>query len=295
MEGIRNMKEYSQKMREEMQRRFEDLEISEIEVVKMNDQKLHGIMFKKKGVDTAPTFYIEDLIESESSFEEAADELARRYELTKDMEAPINSGEAVSRWEDVSDRIAFRLVGISRNVEYLKDIPHKIVADDLVLTCDIVINQEARAKVNRDMLKAWNITEEELFSAASKNAGKVCRPFLTEMSNMLFGPGGRNYLEEDTKPEGELYVLTDTNTAFGAACLFYDGIKEKICKNFGELYLLPSSVHEFILIPDSFAPSERELCEMVKSANEQVVSPCEILSDYVYHIDSNGMISRIRA
>ena len=72
----------------------------------------------------------------------------------------------------------------------------------------------------------------------------------------------------------------------GASVLFYPGVQEKIAEAMGEGYtVLPSSVHEVLIVPDSLSPGQMELAEMVRSVNKNVLDPKEVLSDNIYHYD----------
>ena len=78
--------------------------------------------------------------------------------------------------------------------------------------------------------------------------------------------------------------LTNASGSLGAAALFYPDVKDKAAELLGsDYYILPSSVHEVILVPDSAGINATELCDMVKQANRTVVEEHDILSDNVYH------------
>lgn len=61
----------------------------------------------------------------------------------------------------------------------------------------------------------------------------------------------------------------------------------------GNFYILPSSVHDLILLPDSFAICTDSLREMVKEVNESTVAREESLSQDVYYYDSGEKRVRI--
>jgi hypothetical protein len=111
---------------------------------------------------------------------------------------------------------------------------------------------------------------------------------LVDMSSALFAPERVNLLDrgEPLVPEevGGMYVLTNASGSLGAAALFYPDVKEKAAELLGgDYYILPSSVHEVILVPDSADIKAADLCDMVKQANRTVVDEKDILSDNVYH------------
>jgi hypothetical protein len=85
-----------------------------------------------------------------------------------------------------------------------------------------------------------------------------------------------------------MYVLTTESGTLGASALYYPDVKEKAAEVIGcSYYVLPSSTHEVILVPDAAGIDEKELCSMVKQANRTVVEPKDVLSDNVYHFDKD--------
>ena len=83
-----------------------------------------------------------------------------------------------------------------------------------------------------------------------------------------------------------MYVLSNQKRVFGAAGLLYDRVlSDAGVRLEDDFYVLPSSVHEVILVPDHVAGSEKELRIMVHEVNHTQVEPEEILSESVYHYD----------
>ena len=84
---------------------------------------------------------------------------------------------------------------------------------------------------------------------------------------------------EDT----HMYILTNTRKQYGASTILYPGLLENISEQLGEdFYLIPSSIHEFIILPSSYSPSTSELNEMVNEINENELPEDEFLSDHIY-------------
>ena len=90
-----------------------------------------------------------------------------------------------------------------------------------------------------------------------------------------------------------LLVLTNSRRYLGAACILYRGVLERFAKKLGEnLYILPSSVHEVILLPETKVNSSKNLLRMVMEVNRTQLAPEEVLSDTVYYYDrKSGKIS----
>ena len=68
--------------------------------------------------------------------------------------------------------------------------------------------------------------------------------------------------------------------------MIYPGVLRALADDLGEnFYILPSSVHEILLLPDSGAEDARYLREMIREVNATQVEPEEVLSDNLYYFD----------
>lgn len=84
-----------------------------------------------------------------------------------------------------------------------------------------------------------------------------------------------------------MYVVSNTETLNGASAVFYPEFMDQAAKELGGNYfILPSSVHEMLFLPDDGNMKSAELKEMVTSINADVVSPADRLTDSVYHYDA---------
>ena len=107
---------------------------------------------------------------------------------------------------------------------------------------------------------------------------------MEEMLRQLLTPEAAEALfTDDRKERCHLYVLTNRLQLYGAGCMLYDGVLETFATARGcDLYVLPSSVHEVLLMPVSEKFSKEELDEMILQVNREHVSREDILSDHVY-------------
>lgn len=93
-------------------------------------------------------------------------------------------------------------------------------------------------------------------------------------------------------PDG-MYVLTNEQKTYGASLLAVPGIMEKVNQFFPEgYYILPSSLHETIILPKPCGVSAKELGEMVRDINRTQVNREERLSDCVYEYDKEKSVIR---
>ncbi len=84
--------------------------------------------------------------------------------------------------------------------------------------------------------------------------------------------------------KGEMYVLSNQIRSFGAAVILYPGRLKRVAALLGEsYYILPSSVHEVIIVPEREVPGVPVLNEMITEINEIHVEPEEVLADHAYY------------
>ena len=86
-------------------------------------------------------------------------------------------------------------------------------------------------------------------------------------------------------------VITNVQGINGAAALFYPDQMDKIAEGLGgDYFILPSSVHETLVVPDDGKMSFLELRSMVTEINATQVRSSERLTDEVYHYDSKDKV-----
>lgn len=135
--------------------------------------------------------------------------------------------------------------------------------------------------VSKAILKTAGIKEEDAVEAAFRNL----KPRVRTLSAALADLSGR---PEEFFDAGELqpYVIDTHNILFGAAAIASEHVRQSLHKSIGDYYILPSSVHEVIVLPASKKNNEAvNLVQMVKEINVTEVAPEEKLSDEVYFFD----------
>lgn len=209
----------------------------------------------------------------------------------------------------MKNKIIYQLVNVEKNQEALKQMPHRIIGEDLAVVFAVLMEKDDTGimtmKISRDFLRPWEMSEEELWILANKNTPMLLPVEMENLSDLLIAlfktsmeKNGvtfkqeawdkllETHREQMNKTEGiklQMYVLTNKYKLWGAAAFLYPGVLKAAAKQFGkDLIILPSSVHEVIIIPQENMPKSRDLAEMVKEINQKDVLPEEVLSDSVY-------------
>lgn len=262
-----------------------------------NGEKRVGISVRKKGETSSPLVYLNSYYDRL-----AADEISMEF-IVKDIYSMFMTGQfpELSRLElkdfkKLRERVTYRLINRELNKELLKSVPYVPYCDLAIVFClllDRFGNSRMTSLIYKEHLKMWGTDTETLYALARDNTSILLPARLRNITDVLreiareyLGADYREELIEDFPDTGSIppmYVLSNTDGIYGAAAVLYDGVlkdfSEKLEK---DLLLLPSSVHEMLVIPyeDGIALSELE--EMVRRINKAEVPAEEVLADHVY-------------
>ena len=158
------------------------------------------------------------------------------------------------------------------------------------LQLDSTENGAATVLITNAMMEQFGVTKEQLHADAMENAQEI-RPadFRTMAAVMAEMMGMPEEMMADMAPP--MYVATNQDKVQGAAVMFYPDFMDQAAKELGgDIFILPSSVHEVLILPDDGNMNAQELKEMVTSINALEVSPEDRLTDSVYHYDAQERI-----
>ena len=80
-----------------------------------------------------------------------------------------------------------------------------------------------------------------------------------------------------------MYMLTNTSKMDGAVYILFNDVLEDIASELqSDLYILPSSIHEVLILPKTDETDYEYLCETVNYVNNKDLDPMEVLSESVY-------------
>lgn len=256
-------------------------------VLKNNGTKRVGLMITKPTVNISPTIYLEQFFIQYQNGRRLSEIAKNIQSLYEDVE-PEQSWQvdALLDFQSAQTKLAFKLIQHNQNVELLEDIPH-IPYLDLEIVFYVLLDDceqgVATILITNNIVNHWGISTEVLYQVAMANTPRIlgaeCKP-MYEMVSELSGEEP----EETDEQEGILYVLTNSLRYFGAACLLYPQVLEDIGNQIDDdYYLLPSSIHELIILPAQYALSAHELKEMITDINASQLMDEEVLSDHAYY------------
>lgn len=175
-------------------------------------------------------------------------------------------------WEEAKKVVYPRLVNYEWNKETLEDTIITRKFGDLAVLFYLKIDEETTVMVRRKMIEEiWKKEIDEVMETAIENMRKDNKKPVRKFLGMT--------------------VVTNTEEKFGASALLDWRTRASLEEEVGEAWLIPSSIHEWIILPTKdFDTNKEELNKMVKEANQEVVDVSEWLSDHVYKLTETGDI-----
>lgn len=318
-----NFETFLQKMKEEIILRGNGMvKVRDAKVTKNNGVVYQGFSIIENEEKPAPTIYLETIYgyyKKGVSFMELADYIWKMYEENANRQ--VFCVEEFTKFDIAKKRIMYKIVNAERNENLLQEIPHILFLDLAIVFYYLL--EDASILIRNEHVKDWGVDIQELFQLAKMNTPSEL-PFelsnIQELMHELLEKQIRNDVEhrifddscdnamqrencirdimdeieniqkkeEHLSGKSMMYVLSNKRRFLGAACILYPDVMRcfanLIDRNF---YVLPSSVHEVILLPDMGECNPNVLRNMVMEVNETEVEEAEFLSDNVYYYNRN--------
>lgn len=292
-----NKIEFGEKIKRSLELRMgERYAIKLQEVRKNNGVTLLGVMVNDANKNIAPTIYLDELYKEWKKgcpIEEIVDLL--EHNVMQGMPRKQIDVEFFADFEKVKDKICYKLVNGERNKELLKDIPSLPFLDLAICFFYPFYHEEIGngcILIKNDHLERWGVSVKDIWKVAEINTKltypQQCCP-MEEMLLELTRKEARIWPPLPEKNKGGSFamkVLTNHQRIFGAAVILYHKYLEELAERIGgNFFLLPSSIHEMILLPEKGEVESGFLEKLVRESNENAVEEQEYLSDHVYFFD----------
>lgn len=246
------------------------------QVVHKINQDLDSISLIGENIKMSPTLYFNNMYDYYIGADVSVEEIALKAFET--MLEGVNQTEITGEFPDKEkfmENIFFQIINTEKNKTLLLEIPHREYLDLSIIyryAVNISDNDIATTTINYILMDEFKLTEEELYEAAYKNTRRILKP-------KVVSPGFPGF-----------YMITNDQNIFGANGILYKDIIAKEAKKLNtDIYLIPSSIHEFLIQPISNTLKPKDLKEIIKDANEHVIDPEDYLSDslYIYKLETD--------
>ena len=240
-------------------------------VTKNNGTRRTGILFKQEDSNLAPTIYLEEFYQKYLKGQQVPDLADSICSIYQEIRVKKTCDcQNLFDFNHVKEHIVYKLIRRDANEELLKQIPYEPFLDLAVVYYIQIDNTRfgsAAIQIRNEHLRYWRVEKEEIRRLAEKNTPRIYPVQIRQIVRFM-------------------YVATNEQCSLGAAVMRYPDFREKVRGMIrGDFYILPSSIHEVILVPESFGLEPERMQEMVKEINQTGVAPEEVLSDSVYYFD----------
>lgn len=293
-----------------MPERYSDCRLVEHKVSKVNEE-LSGITItprEKKGSFIAPTFYIERMYGQyleDGNFERTMASQARYLE--ESIKA-VPSIPDLKDLESFKSKIIYQLVSKDLNAPLISKCPHRDF-EDLSVIYRVITRVDGRGLtgflVTNEVASSAGWLEEDLYRYARANTPHIL-PFMVErieqtLVRLVKERKGKIDMAEEfpgfnSIPNNErVYIVTNSIGYFGADALLYPDVIKQAADIIGtDCYVLPSSIHDLIILSSEFYSGQNKLLKLVRDTNMTQVSPQEKLSDSIYYYSrTDNQIRRV--
>ena len=232
--------------------KFADAAVEVNQIVKNNDCVLDGLMVRTEESNIAPTIYLNPYFEQIQDGAELDDVLAQIASVYQILMDKTGEGTAtITITDNLMDGYGITLEELHdqalQNMDTLQ--PHSFKG----------MNETVAEMIAVDIAREQNVGMDE--------AKEMAMQMMTDIPDTMF-------------------VLTNDTKVNGAAAILNDDIRQEIAEKVGDFYMLPSSIHETLIIPKDAGMEFKELEQMVQEVNQTQMAPGERLSDHVYEYDA---------
>lgn len=271
-----------------IEERFPEAEVELRTVTKLNGIQLHGICANFHDGSAFPTVYLDQFFEEcDGEVNETIIDKIQNIIKTHKIAAPFDISWFTD-YDNVREKILVKIVNTKLNEEYLKTVPHRSFMDLSIIPVfhfpeDKPSFGKCTITITNKHLERWEVTVDEVISDAVTNTFCNLTPHIDSMFSVLAELNPSFAELELTEEEPQMYVAKTSDIHGANVMLFQDSLYKFAKSVNSDLYILPSSIHEVLIIPVTQAPPMEQLSLMVTEVNESELATEDILSDHVYY------------
>lgn len=255
-------------------------------IEKNNGTYLDGLIICNPDYNISPTIYLNPYYHrylEGVSIKDICDDIFTTY--NQYMPATNFDIESVIDFEKCKDSIIYKLINYKKNEGMLSHIPHLKYLDFAVIF-QISLNNtnfgNASITIHEQLVERWGATLTDLQHLAAQNTPRLFPHQLIDLNKLVSKVFDMSAYGDVT----DMYALSNITKTNGASVILYEGLLNDIANKLNSnLILLPSSIHEFIIMPHEYDTDLAYLTELINSVNDTSVSDEEILSNHPYIYD----------
>lgn len=261
-----------------------------IEKVLKTNQKLDCLYIYHDGDNISPAIYLDPFykkLEDGAKLDDVTDSILQSYFQFQDQKCSLPfDTEAFFDFENIKNNLYVVLINKHLNTELLQSVPHSLFLDDFAVTVRVLIEESDHATssfmIHNRHIDAWNIDHDTLLRLALQNTRKLFGLDLMSLNEVLNKMGLLPPMDDISLP---IWVMTNNRKMYGAATVLFDDVLKSFANTHGSFYLVFSSVHEILLIPETEGMNIDLITAMNRKVNASEIREEEILGTKAYYYD----------
>lgn len=251
---------------------------------KNNGTTYQGLVIIDPVLNISPTIYLEPFYHkylNGTSLFDLCNEIIKIYHTFSPTE---NFDETIfTDYEKAKQRIVMKLINYEKNRLLLQTVPHIPYLDlAIVFVCSAgdLEKEYAAILIHNNHIEHWGIDLFTLYDLAKENTSKLLPYHFENMDDYLLHHCDWKSCDEHIP----MYLLTNHLKIHGASAILYEGLLEKISQELNSSFVvIPSSVHEVLIVPVSSKKDLNHYTQMILEVNETQLSKDEVLSTHAYY------------
>ena len=285
-------------------------------IYKNNNVRREALCVLADDCNVSPTIYLEkyyDRWKQGISLEQISNEICREYEVNQC--GRYMDVRSLYDFEAMKGKVVYKLIHYDCNRELLDDVPHRRFLDLAVVYYLLVEDPfigSGTALIHHKQQQMWQVDEETLYEMAVQNTDRLLGNEIVPMQQVileLLQRDMRQQLEPDMemgictrdqvdlwavdvleqmipKEHHTMFVVSNYNKYLGAAAILnQERLMDFAVKIGCGFHVIPTSIHEMILIPETESVQRKELWELLQEVNEKEDNIQDFLSDQIYYCD----------
>lgn len=282
--------------------------IAVAEKTRNNGHKEPAIFIQRDGNENAAIclgMLYQTYCENSYNLEPIADSILQDF---KNLDKVKQEKENLMSYQSVRNQLYLKVINAEANLQRLKQLPHVLYLDLAVVFYVLIDNCSENSltlEVTDSLLDMWEVDLNDIYKDALQNMGKEAIPpqpidvVLKDIIQNEYAAGDINLEDYTTalkaeKKEDRMYVLTNERSLLGACRLLDVYALQKLSDHLGSsLYLIPSSLHEILILPSKATMKPEEIGSIIREINQTEVEAQDRLSNSVYLFDRELHSTRI--
>ena len=295
--------EFYEKLKKAVQKKMGDTPVELLKTIKNNNIPCTSITIGRKDREVTPSIHLDTLYKLYKNgwkTEQAAGFVIQAWQAYQKNKPDISLPEFFD-WQKAKEKIYFRLLSARHNPRYKKEGVCRDFQDLLLAAyyhAGFFESGIMGIRITKEMAEEhWHVSSEEVCQMAETNTPRLFPPRINRLDSLLlayldknFGPDAIPQEIRDMLEQNPMYILQNKPCINGATIITYESLLPCLYEKLGRgFYIIPSSIHELLLLPETREIDEGIVRKTIFRVNRDHVEPEERLSDSLYHYDGKKL------